>query len=141
LRYVGLDVHQATTVSTVREESGRVVARGVVPTEAGPLVEYFRGMRGVVQATERVAKRALERGRTKPTKDLLFPARATLPNDEQRERIDVLLKEHEQTNQAGQQKTMKEYKTKDPPLVALPTCGGTRDTDALRVDHFSHHTA
>ena len=47
-KYVGLDVHQATTVSTVREESGRVVARSVVPTEAAALVEYVRGMRGAV---------------------------------------------------------------------------------------------
>ena len=48
-KYVGLDVHQATTVSTVREESGRVLTRGVLPTEATALVEYFRGMRGTVQ--------------------------------------------------------------------------------------------
>jgi hypothetical protein len=34
-------VHQATTVSTVRDDSGRVLARGVVPTEATALVEYF----------------------------------------------------------------------------------------------------
>lgn len=31
-KYVGLDVHQATTVTTVREESGRVIARTIVPT-------------------------------------------------------------------------------------------------------------
>lgn len=47
-KYVGLDVHQATTVSTVRDESGRVVARNVLPTEAGALVEYVRGMRGTI---------------------------------------------------------------------------------------------
>lgn len=47
-KYVGLDVHQATTVSTVREESGRVMARSVVPTEAATLVEYFRNMRGTI---------------------------------------------------------------------------------------------
>ena len=47
-KYVGLDVHQATTVSTVREETGRVLARSVVPTEATSLVEYFRGMRGAI---------------------------------------------------------------------------------------------
>src|SRR5438552_13095888 len=47
-KYVGLDVHQATTVTTVREEGGRVIARSVLPTEAGPLVEFVRGMRGSV---------------------------------------------------------------------------------------------
>ena len=47
-KHVGLDVHQATTVTCVREDSGRVIHRGVVPTDAGALVEYFRGMRGAV---------------------------------------------------------------------------------------------
>ncbi len=47
-KYVGLDVHQATTVTTVREESGRVIARTIVPTEASPIVNLFRGMRGSV---------------------------------------------------------------------------------------------
>jgi len=47
-KHVGLDVHQATTVSTVREDSGRILARSVVPTEATTLVEYFRGMRGTI---------------------------------------------------------------------------------------------
>jgi len=47
-KYVGLDVHQATTVSSVRDASGRVIARAVLPTEATALVEYFVGMRGRV---------------------------------------------------------------------------------------------
>lgn len=47
-KYVGLDVHQATTVTAVREDTGRVIARSILPTEAGPLVEFFRGMRGTI---------------------------------------------------------------------------------------------
>ena len=47
-KYVGLDVHQATTVAVVREESGRVIARSVVPTEATAIVDFCRGMRGAV---------------------------------------------------------------------------------------------
>ena len=31
-KYVGLDVHQAMTVATVRSEGGRVIARSVVET-------------------------------------------------------------------------------------------------------------
>lgn len=38
-KYVGLDVHVATTVAAVRVESGRVIARSVVPTEAGAITE------------------------------------------------------------------------------------------------------
>lgn len=47
-KYVGLDVHQATTVTTVREEGGQVIARSIVPTQAVPIIELFRGMRGTV---------------------------------------------------------------------------------------------
>jgi hypothetical protein len=47
-KYVGLDVHQATTVSTVRDDTGRILARTVVPTEADALTDFFRGMRGTV---------------------------------------------------------------------------------------------
>lgn len=47
-KYVGMDVHQATTVASVREESGRVIARGILPTEKDALFEFFRGMRGSV---------------------------------------------------------------------------------------------
>lgn len=48
-KYVALDVHQATTVASVREGSGRVIARSVLPTEEAALVEFVDGMRGPVQ--------------------------------------------------------------------------------------------
>ena len=48
-KYVALDVHPATTVASVRTETGRVIARTILPTEAPPLREFFRGMRGTVQ--------------------------------------------------------------------------------------------
>jgi hypothetical protein len=47
-KYVALDVHQATTVAAVREQSGRVIARSILPTEATALVEFFRTMRGSI---------------------------------------------------------------------------------------------
>ena len=50
-KYVGLDVHQATTVAAVREESGRVIARSVVPTDAPALLEFLREMRGAIHVT------------------------------------------------------------------------------------------
>jgi len=45
-KYVFLDVHQATTFAVVREETGRILARTVLPTEAHALVEFLGGMRG-----------------------------------------------------------------------------------------------
>jgi transposase len=47
-KYVALDVHQASTVTSVRDHSGRVIARGILPTEATALEDFFRGMRGAV---------------------------------------------------------------------------------------------
>src|SRR5207245_2076776 len=44
-------VHQATTVASVREESGRVIARSVLPTDRGALTEFVRGMRGARHVT------------------------------------------------------------------------------------------
>jgi hypothetical protein len=46
-KYVGLDVHQATTVSTVRDDGGRVLARSVLPTEAAALGIACHGDRDV----------------------------------------------------------------------------------------------
>lgn len=47
-KYVGLDVHQATTVASVREENGRVIARTIVPTEELALMEFLGVMRGSI---------------------------------------------------------------------------------------------
>lgn len=50
-KYVALDVHQATTVASVRDESGGVIARGIVATEAEAIQDFLGGMRGSVQVT------------------------------------------------------------------------------------------
>jgi hypothetical protein len=47
-KYVALDVHQATTVSSVREERGRVIDQSVLPTTAAAITEFFRRMRGAI---------------------------------------------------------------------------------------------
>ena len=66
-KYVALDVHQATTLASVREESGRVIARTIVPTEGSAMVELFRGMRGRIHV-------ALEEGtQAQWLHDLLVP--------------------------------------------------------------------
>ena len=40
-KYVGLDVHQAMTVATVRSEGGRVIARSVIETSDESITEFF----------------------------------------------------------------------------------------------------
>jgi transposase len=39
------------TVASVREESGRIIARSIFPTEEQAILEFFRGMRGAVHVT------------------------------------------------------------------------------------------
>jgi hypothetical protein len=66
-KYVALDVHQATTVASVREARGRVIARTIMPTEERALVEFVRGMRGTIHV-------ALEEGtQAQWLHDLLMP--------------------------------------------------------------------
>jgi hypothetical protein len=68
LKHVGLDVHQATTVAAVRNDSGRVIARTILPTEAASLLESFPGMRGTIRV-------ALEEGtQAQWLYDLLAPS-------------------------------------------------------------------
>lgn len=50
-KYVGLDIHQASTVVSVREARGGVIARSVLPTDGGVLTEFVRSMRGTVHIT------------------------------------------------------------------------------------------
>jgi hypothetical protein len=38
----GVAVHQATTIASVREESGRIIARSILPSEEGALLEVRR---------------------------------------------------------------------------------------------------
>jgi len=47
-KYVAFDVHQSTTVSSVRDEAGRVIARTIIPTEAESLLAFVRSIRGAV---------------------------------------------------------------------------------------------
>jgi transposase-like protein len=65
-KYVGLDVHQATTVASVRDTSGRVIARTILPTEGAALVEFLRGIRGTVRVAFEEGTQALAVGRVAP---------------------------------------------------------------------------
>jgi hypothetical protein len=47
-KYAALDVHQTTTLASVREQGGGVIARSILPTEEAAIVEFFGGMRGAV---------------------------------------------------------------------------------------------
>ena len=48
-KYVAFDVHQDTIVTSVREESGKVILRGTIPTEATDVLELLGMIRGSVR--------------------------------------------------------------------------------------------
>lgn len=50
-KYVGLDVHQATTSYCVREDSGRVVGQGVFATSEQNVVSFLKGVSGETHVT------------------------------------------------------------------------------------------
>jgi len=47
-KHVGLDVHQATTVVSVRDGHRRVIHRDVIPTTAAAVVSFVQGLRGPI---------------------------------------------------------------------------------------------
>jgi len=51
LKYVGMDVHAATTVVAVRDGRGHLLSTSTLKTEAGVLRDYVRGLSGQVHIT------------------------------------------------------------------------------------------
>ena len=45
---MAFDVHQATTVASVRDDSGRVLARSILETHGPSIVEFLCGIRGAL---------------------------------------------------------------------------------------------
>ncbi len=50
-KYIGLDVHQATTVAAVLEASGKLVMEAIVETKASTILEFIGGIRGELNIT------------------------------------------------------------------------------------------
>lgn len=50
-KYIGLDVHQATTVAAILDSSGKLVMEGILETKASTLLEFIRGISGEVHVT------------------------------------------------------------------------------------------
>jgi len=50
-KYVGMDVHSATSVIEVMNQQGKAVAKAIIQTRAGEIKDYFRGLSGTVHVT------------------------------------------------------------------------------------------
>jgi transposase len=51
LKYVGLDVHQATISAAVLDAEGKLVMQCVLATRAGAILDFLQGLRGTVHLT------------------------------------------------------------------------------------------
>jgi transposase len=50
-KYIGLDVHQATTVAAVLDGSGKLLMQAIMETKASTVVEFIRGIGGELSVT------------------------------------------------------------------------------------------
>jgi transposase len=51
VKYIGLDVHQATTVAAVLDAHGKLIMECILETKASTLLEFIRGLRGELYVT------------------------------------------------------------------------------------------
>ena len=51
IKYIGIDVHQATSVFAVRNAQGKLIAEAFVETQPTPIIDFLKGQRGTVWAT------------------------------------------------------------------------------------------
>ena len=51
VKYIGLDVHQASISAAVVDESGKLMMQSVIATQATAVVEFVTGLRGTLQVT------------------------------------------------------------------------------------------
>ena len=45
-KYIGLDVHQATTSVAVMDSTGKLVMECILETKAATILQFFAGLRG-----------------------------------------------------------------------------------------------
>ncbi len=50
-KYIGMDVHQATTVVAVMDAGGKIVLETVVPTEGAALIRFLQSLQGRLRVT------------------------------------------------------------------------------------------
>jgi hypothetical protein len=51
LKYVGLDVHQATISAAVLDAEGKLVMQSVLAPRAGAILDFLQGLSGTVHLT------------------------------------------------------------------------------------------
>ncbi len=47
-KYIGMDVHNATIVTSVKDQPGKEIAKGIIETKAATILDYLKGIRGTL---------------------------------------------------------------------------------------------
>jgi hypothetical protein len=51
VKYIGLDVHQATISAAVLDATGKLVMESILETKAATILQFVRGLRGSLWVT------------------------------------------------------------------------------------------
>ena len=56
-KYIGMDVHQATTVVVVLDATGKLVLETIIATEAAALIRFLQSLSGPLHVTVEESRR------------------------------------------------------------------------------------
>jgi len=48
IKYIGIDVHQATSVFTVMNHRGKLEGEAIIETQSEPIIDFLKGQRGTL---------------------------------------------------------------------------------------------
>jgi hypothetical protein len=51
IKYIGIDVHQATSVFAIRDHQGNLVGEAIPEAKPKPIIDFLKGQRGTVWVT------------------------------------------------------------------------------------------
>jgi transposase len=51
IKYIGIDVHQATSVFAVINQQGKLQGQAIIDTQAEPIIDFLKGQRGILWVT------------------------------------------------------------------------------------------
>jgi len=57
VKYIGMDVHQATTVVAVLDADGKLIWDNIVATQAGPIIRLLQSLSGPALVNNVVSER------------------------------------------------------------------------------------
>jgi len=62
VKYIGLDVHQATIVAAVLDSHGKLVMESILETKAATILQFIRGYKKSIQSLPRLQRQRLRQG-------------------------------------------------------------------------------